>query len=369
MPLRSMRRALGVLMLAGLAALPGTTRAQQADAAMTPEAFRAALLAGESRLTHFALRQAGAGPSVALLRAVAFRDGFLHQAGAGPTLVRRGQGLSPYVVHEPNINNGIGAETFTLGPFRFRVNEDNIAKSGLMAGVRGYLGAGWSIGQGRVLTLSGRAQAQRSFDYHITHTDVSAGACLEQFLGAWTWLDGCVGARRAVEVSSAEDRHASLALSHAFMLGGSPTLGRLDVRRTERMGSYVKVLATVSTVTGVPHLGALRLSLSAGEEVDGFTTLLRGASVAVTRPVFGLRSTLSLSMTEEGGGAFFGQPRKDTVATVRLKTRPVDFLSVTVGAERRDSTVETFDDTRLLLDFDVLSLSGLRDWAGSGFGG
>lgn len=319
--------------------------------------WQAAMAAGSPRLRLFALmvaRPAGAGGTVAALQNL---QGFGHPAGAGPRLIQRGLSIGPVVSYDNNINGGTPGKTINLGGLIFQLAPKSQAKSGLILGLAPSGNLRFSIAKGTVIDAHLSLMGAHSFAQDLSVTSYDASLCAGQYLGHSDWLDLCFGQngfRRAL--SDGSETAISLGFTRQFATGIGLHEANVNLRQI-RNADYDKLTAAFGLTTARASLGVLEARLEKGQYISGQHTRLLGASLSLTRPIFGKTTSIFAKYGYEAGAAFFGNPRYDHVYTLGA-TRPLsDHFGVTVSVQNRTSTLANYDGVTFGLDFTFQDLT------------
>lgn len=303
----------------------------------------AALMSGETRLAAYSLlREAPAG-SAPLARKFADRMGLRHEAGQPPVKAYDRLSLRPIFDHDRNVNGGLPGDGFELGGLRFEVDEEARARSGVWLGAGIAAGRGYSIAPGR--TVSFEADLSHAWSPATDRPRSRAGveSCLGTYLGEWSWIDLCTGARASYREDLFSEGHVSASYTKLVSFAGADhavELGLEDVMRDDHDRGFVSLAVT----SAVPGLGALRSNIRVGERVEGHHGTLWDVSIGLTRKVAGRTASVNAGLREAGGDTVFDIPREDLAARIGASLQIDPRFTVGVGYEHVDSSLDVYDD-------------------------
>ncbi|MDR5654189.1 hypothetical protein [Ruixingdingia sedimenti] len=342
--------------LAGLAlALWLPLAAQGQDAGL-------ALDEGLPDLALFTLGQAG-GQVSPLGHALLREQGFLHDPAARGRVraLSRGQSLVPVLRHAANVNDGIPADSFTIGGLEFTVSAAARAKDAVLMGLRHTRWRTFTYAPGARLTVAGSLTAEAEPAHGFHRLDLSLRACAEQPAARWTWIDACIQTRWEND-SLAISRGATATLGPRMVFASRFGHHRLTLSPgREAIDGGQRTVIQISLATLTAGKGLWTLHAMRGGAVAGRNTVLHAFGIGWAGQVAGRRIGLSASREATGGGAFFGIPREDRVTRLRL-TLPLGRVEIGGYAERRRSSVAAYEGTDLgvTLGFRMDLLAGRR---------
>jgi hypothetical protein len=280
------------------------------------------------------------------------RDGLLHEKGKGPQKVSSSFAIKPLLGYDTNINSGIPAEEFKIGNVTFRTNEEDVAKAGVTVGGLVFGSRSYSIAPAHVLKLFGNASYEYAPEHDLSKYALGTSACLASHVAAYTWLDSCAGGRIAdKENARMEETFASFGGSHAFGSKLGHHEASLTIKRVFRE-DYEKNHVNLGLRSALPDVGAVFTGLSWGERVDGEHSHLRGATVSLTRPIKGRRTTMSASYRRSGGGTHFGTPREDKNYRVVISSQVHENVALSLGYSWNVSDIDMYDDESMVFGVD-----------------
>lgn len=330
--------------------------AAQAMAAETrsPNLWTSALLSGSQRLGLYTLAQeAPAGSRPYALR-LARELGFA-QRGLGLTHLDHGVSLTPTLEFDPNINGGMPGETIMLGPYEFSIDEEWRSRSGYLGGLSASARTSWSYAPKSTLHAGAVLSYQHDLKSDLEVRRGSLLLCQKQHIHRWTWMDACLQSFRTErDLSTSEGTTASFGLGHVF----SSPLGTHDVGVTFKQlwdAEYEKKSVYLRATSAVAGLGALTFGLDVGEAVDLQTTQLHSITVALTRPIFGRRTSIVYNQSFSAGGRVFGMEREDRARSLTLSRPLNEWFGISLSWKRVDSTIDNYDEDIFWLGGSVSS--------------
>lgn len=312
--------------------------------------WQAAMQAASARLRLFALmaqRPDGAGDAVAELQR---GQGFAHQA---PQILSSGLRLDPILRYDSNINGGTPGETILIVGLPFTIAPEQRAVSGIIWGAEIGASLRFSISPKTVV----EAKASASSAHGASVKTATASLCLGQFLGRTDWLDLCLQRDTADRALSHNDQTtASIALSHQFATAFALSEAQVKLRQTVAQ-DYQKLSLDLGLTTARAQWGLLETRAEFGQYIAGEHTRLFGATLSLTRPIWGANTVVYASYAREGGADFFGHPRKDEVISLGL-SRPInDLFGLNLSVQDRRSTLANYDGVTLGLNFTFRGLT------------
>ncbi len=279
------------------------------------------------------------------------------QNRGGAQVISAGVSVSPELEYDANINAGTPGDALTIAGLVFSITPDSRAKAGFVAGAGAAGQLRLSLGLGRVVEFSASAGAARALDFDLTRSHYSLGLCGAQYLGGADWLDICAtrrGGARALALS----REDALSLGFARQFSAKRGFGEATLRLTRTdFGTFAKNALEFGLTRAAAQMGVVDGKIELGQRVDGQHTRLIGATVSLTRPMFGAQSTVFVTAAQEGGANFFGTDRRDQVMGVGISRPLGQRLRVTLSATRRTSTLDNYTGTTLGLNFTLPGLS------------
>lgn len=256
--------------------------------------------------------------------------------------------IKPNLAYDQNINGGLTSDTYSVGPFIFEVDEDSKSKSGALVGATSVGSLTYNFGTGRVLAINGTATWQYSPEFRISRSEISLRGCLRQYSGDWQFLDFCVGGYRNERVLSVNTgEFINVTATKLFNVGKSSNqLGFTLVH--EWKDRFDRTKLEIGLLTALPRVGAVSINVSFGQKIQGTQTEVLRLNSSLSRPFFGKTTSISIDYSRETGGAFFGTDRTDEVLKFGVVTRLYKSSKVTLGWEKRKSTISDFDTSGLV---------------------
>lgn len=347
-------RALALLFLMVMAG--GAVHAQDGAGDATLPGWRAALSSGSERLALFSLGRLNEPDAAPLISGLARLAGGAHQPGRGLQPVQRRMSVRPILTYGRNFNGGVPGESITLGGLDFLIDPDDRAKSGVIAGVEISGAASFSYASGSILRLSASATAEALPAHDLWRTSVATTICAQNFIGGWTWLDGCIGLsglRRSYDRDQVQ-RNLSFGPTTLFHAGGIDQQVTAQFVMIDRSAGSQPGLS-LKWIGAVPDLGAVIVQGQVRRSLSGEQTRIRQLDLWLRRPVRGREVGLGLSVGQDRGEQVFGQDRRDTVTMLYLDLPVTEEFGLQAGLGRRNSNIELYDET--LVD---VSLQALR---------
>lgn len=309
----------------------------------------AALFSGQPRLAAFALMRdqpEGLAPTAATLLV---DEGVQPDGRSDPARLSLSYRFWPELRWDDNVNAGIPGEYVYLGGLKFTVDSESRALAGVVAGFGASVSSRFRLVPGRVLRVSGQMSATHAPQHDISYWSAATEGCLGQHVGNWQFVDICSGHSRSQRTGSDQSRVTWAALSgttHFESRRGFHSLV-IGARQVWHSDDYRQVFASLSLNSAFEGVGALGLSLSAGEAVPGHQVVREQAGISWSRPFAGRNVTLELGWQREDGSTVFGTAREDRVRTLGVAVDLTRQWSVRVGWQNRRSSVPVYDEDRM----------------------
>lgn len=278
--------------------------------------------------------------------------GLLHPARGPAQLIAQSFHIYPIVFYDHNINGGIFGQTIMLGGLPFDIAPNARAVSGVMAGAQANVMARYSLSYGRVIEARASAAAAQQLGGNLALRRAQAQLCAAQYLGHAHWLDICTAQNTVLRaLAQTRSRSISAALSRQFAAPGALGEIGLLLRRSD-FGSHSA--ASAQLWLHLARRDMLSFQFEFGQARAGHHSRLFAASAAVTRPIFGKKTTVSAQYARDGGGDFFGQTRLDESWALGL-ARPWRSGAITLSLGHRQSSLPQFTGPQLGLNlsFDL----------------
>ena len=314
--------------------------------------WRGAILSGSQRLMLFSLLKTRPVGSLSTQKKIADRLGLFHRPGDGLVAGTPRLTLGPILEYDENVNGGVPGDTIQIDQFTLDVTDASRAKAAFVLGAHAGAGVSVAYDEGSTLDLRFSAALRHAPAVDVTRTAVRMSACANQYLSHWNWLVLCGGykyddARDTDETQ--EGRFGSVGMRRIFAspLGSHEATATLtkDVR-----SDYDKLSLSGSVTSAITGVGALSLSATLGEKVEGENTVTRGLSASLTRPFFGRTGRVSLGYYETGGENFFGIEREDRIFSLSVGRQVSKRLWLGLGMRRLDSTADVYDENEMTVD-------------------
>lgn len=178
-----------VFATACLAFLSGTAHAE------SPAEWEAAIATKSPRLILFSLLKENPRGSGRVQLAFARSLGFTHRENDRLRLGRPQISLTPILKYDENVNGGIPGESFNLGPFEFKIDEDSRAKAGYVLGASISATFRLIYARGSSLDFNLGATFRHAPAIDVTRQTTQSSVCMNHYVGSWTWLSTCSGYR------------------------------------------------------------------------------------------------------------------------------------------------------------------------------
>lgn len=314
--------------------------------------WQAAMLSGSGKLGFYALMQTRPKGSDRYLTNFMRRDGLAHKTGTAPQLLHADFAISPLLGYDNNLNNGIPGSEFSLGEMNLVVNPDSVAKKGVTFGLAVAGSRRYSLAPRQVLTFKGAARYEYAPKHDLDKSGITASSCLQSHVAKWSWLQACGGYRYFKKSTVLQQKYLSLGGTQMFASGLGYYQVDLSFERA-KSETYIKSKAALGLLSAIPAFGALYTGLHWGEEVPGHHTSVQGASISLTRPIWGKTTTLSLSYNKAAGGSHFGQPRSDRAYTMMIKRPVSNYLVVRLGYQINRSNIDLYQGNQALFGIDL----------------
>lgn len=312
--------------------------------------WQTAMLSSSARLRLFALmtaRPEGANDVVGQLQKA---QGFHHLSGAGPQYIQHDISLAPYLAFDNNINGGTPGQTILIQGLLFDILPASQAKQGFVGGVSGGASLRLSLSPKTVLVADQGVILARALDHDLSLAGFQTDLCLGQYLGRADWLDLCFGHNQSQRaLSQSVTQSISLGLSQQFMtpFAFHEVSGKL---RRDMTSDYAKLTLEMGMISALPNWGLAETRIEMSAPIEGQHTRIFGASFALTRPIMGQNTTLSVSFAREGGANFFGDPRRDDVMGLGLARPLIPGVDLSLSLRDRKSTLANYQGVTLGLD-------------------
>lgn len=303
-------------------------------------------LAGSERLAAYAMSRPEMGKK-GVLGAMQIYERMGYFGGAGK-VTQKYLKFSPVLTWDGNLNGGQANDTFYLWGLPFSIEEDYVAKEGVLVGMSAFGGIRMNLADNLALDVRGNAMLGYSPEHEITKAQGMVDVCARYMVTTETHLHGCIDYSIAeYELGRNERSTLKLGASHAF----HNSLGFHEVGAELR---HIKYLgddaydqnAVVLRWTGALAGGyALNTSVQLGEEVEGRQVVRRKVDLGLTTKVFDRPTTAMFSVQEASGGTFLAQERKETTYSIGLSTQVNKDLGLGIYYSETKANHEFFDSS------------------------
>ncbi len=310
------------------------------------------MMSGSEKLAFYSLVKTRPKGAERYLISFMKRDGLAHRKGESPRKLAAEFTIKPLLAYDSNLNNGLPGSEFAIGDLNFVVDEESVAKKGITLGIAASGYSLYSIAPKQTVTFKIAASYEYAPEHDLDKTGINASTCLQSHVARWTWINSCGGYRYLKKTSETEEKYASIRGTQMF----SSALGHHEASIAFERGfreDYTKSRATFSLLSAVKGVGAVHTGIRWGEHIEQRHTTLSGATIALTRPVFGKTTSISFDYYRAGGGTHFGQPRTDHTYTLMVR-RPInEHIIASVGYQVNDSNIDFYGEHQILLGLDL----------------
>jgi hypothetical protein len=253
--------------------------------------------------------------------------------------------VSPVLDYNTNINGGNPNRPLVLGGLTFTGDEQNLRRSGAVAGFGAGANGRHIYGDGRYLDYAASASYTYSPQHSMGIARSSANLCSRNHVANQWYVDACGDTTRLVRDLAAETNSGlSLSTAKLFSTGnGAFHSTSIGVRR-----NYAEQYQQNQIQLGwntVRNRGAYTgFNFSFGEAVPNQLAQRRSASATVGTTVFNRALSATASYSYADGGRLLGFERNDTTRSVSISYTLTRNLSVTVGYRTVDSTIDYFSE-------------------------
>jgi hypothetical protein len=260
--------------------------------------------------------------------------------------------VSPVLDYNSNINGGNPNRPLILGGLTFTGDEQNLRRSGAVAGVGAGANGRHIYGDGRYLDYAASASYAYSPQHSLGIARGSANLCSRNHIANQWYVDACGDATRLVRDLAAETT-AGLSLSTAklFSTGnGAYHSTSIGVRRNyaEAYQQNQLQLGWSTVRTRGAYTG---FNFSFGEAVPNQLVQRRSVSATIGTTVFDRALTATASYSYADGGRLLGFERNDTTRSLTLNYALNANPSVSVGYRTVDSTINYFNKREPIVSF------------------
>lgn len=305
-------------------------------------------LAGSERLAAYALSRPVAGPD-GLAGAMQIYERLGYFGGAGK-VTHKYLKFSPILTWDGNLNGGQANDTFYAWGLPFSVDEDYVAKEGVLLGMSAFGGIRMNLAENLALDVRGNAMYGYSPEHEISKAQAMVDVCARYMISTETHLHGCVDYLIAdYDLGRTERSTAKLGVSRAFHNSlGFHEVGA-EVRHIEYLGEnpYDQNAIALRWSGALTGGYALNASIQLGEEVDGQHVVRRRIDLGASTKVFGRISTANASIQEASGGNFLAQERDETTFGLGLSTQVNESLGLGVYYSKTKANHEFFEDSNV----------------------
>lgn len=298
--------------------------------------------------------QGGAGFAFTLANRLALNP----DRTAWPYLSGASLSFAPVLRYDRNVNNGFKGDTILIGGLPFVVDEGSRAVGAATVGGAVTGGVSFGVAQGTTLTLSGRTEYRRAVGKEFEVVDSTAAIHLGHTAQDWSYINaGFLLNEEKRALADENTRIASFTVGKLFGKGGN-RLHDLSAGfiRAEENGTW-QSRVRLDWTGAFSGRGVFRLGLERGEAIGGALLPRTTITASYADILSGSPTTLSATYSEKTGGSFFGAARNDDIYRLRIDRRIGKRASVYLAYERKESTVDSFDDSGLDLGVNITGFS------------
>lgn len=318
-----------------------------------PGIIDALALAGSGNLTTYALSQPELPRSLHVVRAqMLARDGFLGTPGK---IMDKHITFSPVLTYDGNINGGAVGDSLVISGLRFKIEDDQVSKGGVLIGGAVDAGADINLAPNTALELNAGAWVGFSPEHDLSKGGANLSACISRQATPATRLRGCARASH-LEYALGKTQRASVEIGGAHAYSVREGFNEVDVslREERTFGGVVEDQRILSLRHTTAHRSGLTFTIGGnlGSETRGISMRER-VHVGAAKIIAGRPTSISLSAQNNRGGQFLGQGRAENIFTLGASRQVHDRLTVRVSGTRVRARHEFFNQNSVGIDLGL----------------
>lgn len=271
-----------------------------------------------------------------------------------PFLIGASLTFTPLFRYDRNVNNGFRGDTIHIWGLPFEVDENTRAVEAATVGGAVAGGISFGLARGTTLTLALRSEYRRAIGKEFEVFNNTAAMSIGHTTETWTYLNAAFLVNE--EKRALSDDNIKIA---SFTMG--KLLGEAGSNLHDISGTFIRAeessawqsRARVDWVGTYADHGLFKLGLERGEKIEGALLPTTTMTASYANILFGAPTMVSTSYRRKTGGSFFGAARADDIYQVKVDRRITDRISIHASYERKDSTIDAFDDSGLDIGFDI----------------
>ncbi len=310
--------------------------------------FDGVRLAGSERLALFALTRPGM--SLGALREAYGLARAMGQEGAAPgTIVHQRFDVDPILRYDDNLNGGMKNDSFTALGLEFRIDEDQVAKEGLLIGAEVGSDTRVALGHKTALDVDLGAWAGVSPGNDLSKIGANGQACVSHRIDFANHVQSCGGAS-IDRYELGEGALAFVSADYIRLFSAGPGLHEARIgtgvnRNFTESGDYDQQTLSFGVTSAWKQGFATNLRASFGEEVEGRHVTTKSVDAGITAIVLDQPTSFRAGWRESEGGLFLGEPRSDETWSASVSRPITKRASVRIGYSDTDSTADFYDDS------------------------
>lgn len=244
-----------------------------------------------------------------------------------------------------DINGGNPKKPFAIGNLVFLGNPDFYRKEGLV----GRLGVGASgryiYGEGRYLSYNLGASYAHSPEFNLGIKTAGISICSNNHIKSWWYLDGCANTSiTSKDLSDERSGNISLKASHIY---SNPS--KLFSQFSFGVNIYFDdQYVQDQLIFGLDSIDFnntfTKFQVLVGESVKGELATRLSVSGSLTKIIANKPLTVSASISQSDGGAFFGVDHEERAVLVTVSYPLWKNIHVSLGYRQVDSTIDYFNE-------------------------
>lgn len=266
--------------------------------------------------------------------------------------------FTPLLKYDRNVNNGFKGDTIYIWGLPFSVDESTRAVESATLGGAVSGGVSFGLTKGMTLTTSGRSEYQRAIGAEFEVFNNTAAVNVGYTSQSWDYLNaGFLYNQERRSLSNDTIQVASFTAGKLFGDAGrqlhdfSGTFSRVHEKSAWQNRVRVDWTGTFA------DYGVFKGGLELGEKINGTLLPQTSISASYSNVIFGAATTISAYYSERTGGFFFGTARQDNIFKIKADRKLSERVSVYLSYERKDSSIDSFDEAGLDVGFNITGFS------------